>query len=350
MKWYNTLMVSLLLSAFGFTACGKKSSATEEKAQTDCEKAGYKGKVKEVRMSRYFAPTEDEEDWYTTLGPVVTIFNEDGSLKEEKSYSNLDVVMYGDSLEYKDGKLVRKVSLSESLDPEETLYAYDNAGNLIEKKTITREMPEEEGRVTEHILYSYDGENRLIKKSSIVYEGYEDPYATEIRYTYDAAGRKIEEHIRYALSESKPSTDVITWKYDAKGQLSERFYKTERSEEFGNTLDRYEYDEHGNMTKSVCFSDGKELYSYTYSYVYKNGRIIEKTQQTSEGSKIVSSYDENGNPVWEQTYGLDGVLLSRIEYVCDAKGNIIKSSLFSLDDRGVLCETTREEWIISYYE
>ncbi|MDO4789950.1 MAG: hypothetical protein Q3998_03180 [Porphyromonas sp.] len=350
MRLYGTLIAGVLFLSFFFTACGEQDQTKETVPQTDCEKAGYKGRVKEVSLQRYFASDEEGEEWYSTLGPTLTLFNEDGSLKEKKSYSNLDVIMYGYSYEYEGGKLVRAISLSESLAPESIFYTYDEAGNLIEKKIVTLEVEEGNEKVTDHIVYTYDKKNRLIEERILEYGGYEYSYPKSKMYRYDEADRKIEEIIHNVLEDGESFADTITWKYDKKGRLLEELYLVGISDEYPNSLQTYLYDEHGNKKEIKYSQEGKELYSIFYSYVYENGRIKEETEETPDGEKNVTTYDEHGNILLQLSYNQGGEITSKIEYVYDAKGNVIKNIFSTPDDNGILREMTVDEITISYYD
>jgi YD repeat-containing protein len=235
--------------------------------------------------------------------------------------------------------------------------------------------------------YNSLGQMNSFKEFITDYKGETYEYTREVYRQHDNDGALIKEVM---LTKGR-SGYYSAYTYEKNDKvLSEKYYSEEKlSEESNYTLDDadrliekngdsryryvYEYDEHGNMIKMLCyFKSPDELY-YTYDYKYDaNGRLI--WTHSSFGSTYAYEYEENGccmeriAPVDRETsaasgdgssietetydnesvytyyYDMDGAIVkismlrengSEIvfERECDSNGNVIKQPV----KKDVLC-------------
>ncbi len=216
-----------------------------------------------------------------------------------------------------------------------TTYEYDGLGRII-KQTDT---------LNNSTIYTYDVLGRLLKQTdargnSTNFEYNPDGtllkvcFADEgtIEYGYDKIGRKVWEkdqrgnEIRYAynaLGKLKSQTDpygksienkydingnlvyqkdkqgsITYFTYDANNRLTEKKVQLSKdaSGNFTYSLERYAYDEKGNITKkTLTGTKNKTSLRETYFTYYDNGLV--KTVSDSVGAYQKSYYDKNGNLV-----------------------------------------------------
>jgi YD repeat-containing protein len=102
-------------------------------------------------------------------------------------------------------------------------------------------------------------------------------------------------------------------------------YLTTKCVEESGVSTTYEYDDAGNMVKSVRLSaDGSEIMRSEWVYDGAGNKIEEK--QFSSGEYVGSykyTYDQKNHISSEVFYDEDGVEFSRSEYQCDDSGNVI---------------------------
>ena len=182
-----------------------------------------------------------------------------------------------------------------------TEYEYDDRGNVIKKTEY-----KSDGSILQATENTYDENNNLIK------EQYSDTFWYEYYYN-----KNNDLTYKYVYSDGKRSTRVKNV-YDEEGYLTESwgyvsmsggfpitYYdrngnptKTVYRDRDGNIIptEYDEYDEHGNMVKSVQ-GDEVDVYGYTYD---ANGNMTSMLEP--DGDYALYTYDANGNCIKEAYY------------------------------------------------
>ena len=224
---------------------------------------------------------------------------------------------------------------------EDTVYAYDEVGNLVSQTTT--------GAYDLALEYAYDLSGRMTQESrtengatltsSYIYDAlgqltsFTRSDGQSETYTYDPVGNMtaktqngVSTAMRYnaanQLIQSVSGTDRTTYTYDANGNLV-------RSENAGGARS-YAYNAL-NLLQSVIREDG-----YTETYTYNANRLL-STIKTSEdltttltwdilyGDGVVISAAQNGEST-NYTYGLERISAltgnTRTEYVYDGRGSV----------------------------
>ena len=224
---------------------------------------------------------------------------------------------------------------------EDTVYAYDEVGNLVSQTTT--------GAYDLALEYAYDLSGRMTQESrtengatltsSYIYDalgqltGFTRSDGQSETYTYDPVGNMT------AKTKNGVST---TMRYNAANQLT--------SSVTGNDTTKYTYDANGNLTRSEN-AGGARSYAhnalnllesftredgYTETYTYNANRLL-STIKTSEdlttaltwdilyGDGVVISENQNGQTT-SYTYGLERISAktgsTRTEYVYDGRGSV----------------------------
>ena len=221
-------------------------------------------------------------------------FNECGL--PSRTQENSDIVFYTyDAV----GRVVSK-----TVDTQETLYAYDDSGNLLSETTEDIEVRS----------YLYDSENRVIREKNE-----EDQYTY---YLYDNKGNILTTAVLKELSEGEeppqsytPSSDqsrfdTVTNTYNADGTI----HTTEDSAE--GQLFTYTYDAWGNQIKSIKTTDYARGTSVTLSTYDILGNLLSSTDE--EGRVTTSVYDAAGRVLRQNADGQ----VTRSLY--DGKGRLVQ--------------------------
>ena len=170
--------------------------------------------------------------------------------------------------------------VSKTVDTQETLYAYDDSGNLLSETTEDIEVRS----------YLYDSENRVIREKNE-----EDQYTY---YLYDNKGNILTTAVLKELAEGEeppqsytPSSDqsrfdTVTNTYNADGTI----HTTEDSAE--GQLFTYTYDAWGNQIKCIKTTDYARGTSVTLSTYDILGNLLSSTDE--EGRVTTSVYDAAG--------------------------------------------------------
>jgi RHS repeat-associated protein len=197
------------------------------------------------------------------------------------------------------GQLTQQKEIKNNSTLRETLYGYDDAGNLTNEQRRGIDVDKRD----ESVRYYYDKDNQLTRT---VIEG------VTTNYTYDLAGNLT-------------SDGEYTYTYDAQNRL------TEKTGSDGKTT--YEYDAAGNLTREVS-PDG----SVTYTYNAQN--------RLTKGSNSDGSYSE-------YTYNAMGARIQNVQYRENANAGYenvelnngsenIKDYTPALDDERATWESTWE--------
>lgn len=166
-----------------------------------------------------------------------------------------------------------------------TVKYYDSHGNLTQADNITYEN-------------EYDDQDRLVKCTE---RASDQTVISDTVYTYESDGSYIKEYI-----ENSNIFNVITYYYNADGILIRAHYV------YGDMEDTVEYDEHGNIVKSIHTEPAPSEHEY-----------------------VATEY--------ENTYNEDGVLTLVCRYMLDPDANtrtLDQITTYLYDDAGRLLNTT----------
>lgn len=203
----------LVLSFFYFSVFGQ---------QTDCEKYGFKGKVKSVEITQI-------EHYYDHLN--------DTSIYK---YSDTTLIETFEFLE--DGKLIgtypkfnHDFSYNIDLDEKEYVYDYDSINRILSKKKEVEETGE-----FNYQYYKFNESNKIIQDSSY---------------------RKWRSELEDGNYLYHKGSMINLFEYNVKGFVEYYFFKS--SFVFGivdHWSYKYEYDEKGNWTKRITYPMPSSLY------------------------------------------------------------------------------------------
>ena len=236
----------------------------------------------------------------------------------------------GDTTKYSYDELGRRVKTDGS--KEDTVYAYDEVGNLISQTTT--------GAYELALEYAYDKSGRMTDESRT-----ENGATVESRYVYDALGQ--------LTSFTRSDGYEESYAYDPAGNMTAKTVdgvKTNYSYNAANQLvsdgeNRYTYDKNGNLVQK-----GNTRYTYNAlnrleSYTGADGYSESYTYNTDGLLSTVTNDNGTTSFVWDILYG-DGVVLTtetngettaydyglerisaitgkyKTEYVHDALGNV----------------------------
>ncbi len=273
-------IISLLLVmcvAFGFSACGKADTPTEEKNMEPVEMNLVSAVYKDGKPDKKYEYDERGNE------KLHVNYNKDGEVFSESSniYDEMDNVIR--SVYTVDGKV------SES----NSDYKYDKNGNVVLK------LSKEDGDEYSY-EYKYDKKGNIkefvLKKNGI--------QQSRTKYSYDDNGNKIKEDM-----------------YSRNGALA------------GSSV--YEYDDKGNNTLNVFYYNGEERQKSVYTYD-EMGNLTEDVyyDEDGEGSREKYFYDEKGNQIEWLSY-FQGEFSGRYVYEYNGENQLIKESYFEGENDSV---------------
>lgn len=208
--------------------------------------------------------------------------------------------------------------------PEDSLPT--SADALVVKESTYYAVGEPESAVT----FEYDENGRLVKQTEYnkgeIFQSWD--------YKYDGDSIQKSESYFYNGASTEPSM-IDKYEYDEKGNVTkEASYKMDGSLIIENKSE-YEYDNEGNiLSKTTTDSAGGE-YKEVYQYA-DDGKVASMTHSHQDGGVMTEDrkeeyeYDENGYLVKEIHY-LDGEkrTISTFEY--DEYGNVLKEKVTAAD-------------------
>lgn len=339
--------------------------------QTDCEKFGLKGNVRQwIRQSFRFSEENSGHREKILLNKEVYVFNESCMKIEAQGFNENNEMTFKDFISYNDegniieenyydskGILLVKVRyhyndtgiIIEEVKEDVTghviytsLWNYDKNGNNSEytksmkgndqnrivtvvKRTFNNKGNiKSENRIEYRIDGSihfrknihYDRNGKIVK--SLEYDG-EDKLTNRTDYNYTKEG-KLLTFIEYFYNYETDAyvKQITSYIYDKKGNLLE-------SKEPGQTV-VYKYDGNGNKTEVMEYSEhDKLLNKLLISYDDKNKKRkevrMDYTENEGEGAEYVYSYDENEKIVLWAKYDHTGNLLYEYPVFYDENGN-----------------------------
>lgn len=237
--------------------------------------------------------------------------------------------------------------------PARTMFEYDEAGRLSVQTTEDADYYGM-GPLYERVEFEYDEHGELLRKR--VYDETTCTSMTEYVNTYDDAGHLIrsDSYRDGELSESQTciyendvltraefiyrseySTNTIVEIYDEQGNvirsettaefggsaatgITEYFYDGDKLTEWKDDEGRrtvFSYDASGQLEKSTFYTAPETMDSYR-EFTYGKGTETE-TQYTPDGAlitRVVSTYDANGNLTKEEYYNESGALWQTAVY------------------------------------
>jgi hypothetical protein len=140
----------------------------------------------------------------------------------------------------------------------------------------------------------------------------------------------------------------VTWKYNQNYKISE-IYQYDPKTKFSE-LSSYTYDEDQNLKEvTVKIEDGEQKKHLIYEY---KDNLLDQIIEIASGLKIVTKYDDCGNPSEKQTFAGEDLPISTTMYVnlYDENGRLIEKHTvfpsrdsdridkFQYDDAGMLIE------------
>ncbi|RJP79798.1 MAG: hypothetical protein C4522_09325, partial [Desulfobacteraceae bacterium] len=199
-----------------------------------------------------------------------------------------------------------------------TAYAYDNAGNMIQK-TEAQDTPDE--RVTQ---YTYDTAGHVLTSRRIGNAGTPD---AETVMTYDAKGNLTSitdaegkltqftayDHMGNVLTKIDPRGKTWTYTYDDMGRI-----KTVTDPSTGVT--EFFYDKVGNKIKEIDAEGHEKLFAYdSHDNLIRTTLIMDPAHPESN---LVTTFEYNSDNKLVKQTDPEG---NRIQYVYDNEGRLLKT-------------------------
>lgn len=260
-----------------------------------------------------------------------TLFRSLGNYRDAKDRLN-DFLWVCDSYTVDDAALDKEISYH---------YSYDDAGNLLEKKTTV------DGK-TVTTTYTYDDKGNELSCTVSTAEGTENSENTT--YVYDANGNVLN---AMTVDTAELSTEVV-YAYDENGNRikATKTLANGISDEWVYIYDeqnnltearrgkrvRFLYDTDGNLVKKISLNnEGKNIGTYTYD---EQGTLLSMTSDASDAT-ILCTLDRKGRVLTREYKNFTPS--SKEEYTYDSQGNVKKAviDLFG-------AETTHKEYTYTY--
>lgn len=222
-------------------------------------------------------------------------------------------------------------------DTSRTLYAYDIHGNM------ARSMEYQADKLHSVSNYRYDDRGNVISQTTWDHSGWFPKFHDRTEQTYDGQDRCLSYVScnfwggqEYGSWYSYDDTQGICICRDENGEVLQTTWYDEMGNEIrhvsGNSETVYEYDDRGNCTRWVSYTDGVPDLRYEYRY------------------------DDQGRQVWGGRYDADGKLVSEFEYAYDDEANTmtytrpdgwVRCEYYNADGQTVLIEDYDEEGRLS---
>lgn len=187
-------------------------------------------------------------------------YDDKGNVTDELLYGRDGMLLYKNVFGYdKAGK--NKVSEKrydrDSKLINETLYNY-SGGKLSKEETFNGKGETEYSK-----KFLFDAKGNVTKES--VFENFDNATTTD-DHTYDTAGNRVK------TVTTKNNKVVLTgeYKYDDKKGLTESKITDEQGRTIENKSFKHEYDEAGNVVKTITYKDGKPVYINERKITYHN--------------------------------------------------------------------------------
>ncbi|NFL87633.1 RHS repeat-associated core domain-containing protein [Clostridium botulinum] len=255
---------------------------------------------------------------YNSLNKLTSIYNEEIGITEKTFEYDLH------------GNIIKEIDN----DKNATLFKYDLANNLIEKKVPVEIVSSDSNESLESknkyqvTSYCYDkNRNKILEKHEIdaIFEDEICNNYNEIYFTYDKENRLIEVKDKCGAK--------ARYKYDC---LNNKIYESFKINDTTNKIIHYVYDKVGNLIEKKEEIDGKfissknkgkNIWSITKYEYDKNGNLTKII--TPKGYEIVKVYDEIDRIIEEHEKDeTNNIFRSRV-YAYDKANNIISINEYS---------------------
>ncbi|MCK9613838.1 MAG: hypothetical protein M0R16_13250 [Bacteroidales bacterium] len=256
-------------------------------------------------------------------------FEKETHLSSEKEYDE-------------NNNLVKSISYNHSGDiNEHILYKFDEKNNCIEEICFF-----DENEIAEHHYFVFDDKN-LCANEKIVYAESGESHVT---FKYDERGNLLERRVMNPEGETE---EMEVFEYDGDKLISEKLFGEDNVLEHEN---KYSYHENGDVVLYEHITS-EERSSYTTEYFYNQkgerekiliydaqgrlrekliytrddkGNILEVTEEDVTSVKTTKmSYDEKNNPVKQEDYNKEGILILSIERTFNDDGVLTETTVFS---------------------
>jgi len=310
-----------------------------------------KNKIKEIKPENYKAETDDgvaTEYIYDSMNRLTTVMDEKGIVVKKMIYNEMGLIVKEmDAKGYQSGKTDEQRY--------GTLYEYDKAGRLIEKR-IPKTINENEVYYSV-FYYEYDALGNLIQEKrskEYVTENQKPVFCHQFYYTYNVMNQ---------LTKATDTTGAcVEYAYDKRGNcISEK----QKINDTKYKITKYQYDKANRLIKQTeiideqdCYDAQEQVKSVT-SYIYdSNGNVIQTIYPN--GKKVLQEYDhtdrliknitlENGKKKRENSFVYDKS--KNVVCITDIDGNTQKV-VYDLLDRPISItnkenETTKIQYTLN---
>ena len=293
-----------------------------------------KNKIKEIKPENYHTETDNgmvTEYIYDNMNRLTTVMDEKGIVVKKLIYNEIGLIVKEiDAKGYQSGKTDEQRY--------GTLYQYDKAGRLIEKR-IPKTINENEVYYSV-FYYEYDALGNLIQEKrskEYVTENQKPAFYHQFYYTYNVMNQ---------LTKATDTTGAcVEYAYDKRGNcISEK----QKVNDTKYKITKYQYDKANRLIKQIeiidkqdCYDAQEQVKSVT-SYIYDaNGNVIQTIYPN--GKKVLQEYDhtdrliknttlENGKKKRENSFVYDKS--KNVVCITDIDGNTQKV-VYDLLDRPV---------------
>ena len=256
---------------------------------------------------RLVSETEYDARW----GKVIRDrqYGSDGQLEQETEYA------YDDQ-----GFLVREVLREGDGEVmEEKSWEADEQGR------IARQFLHYADGSKDTIEHEYNADGQLIKKVTMDEDG--EVEETEV-FVYDS-GRLVQESLYDGMVEYDELADMeplreVFYRHDEEGLLLETHERNLMEEVERKRVNHY--DEDGYRTEVLVYDENEELIERIQLTPDQKGRPLEVTEETRRMKNTIRMrYNEHGLVDFQEEHDLKGRLVSRVERIYDESGRLLES-------------------------
>jgi hypothetical protein len=234
-------------------------------------------------------------------------YNQHGELLNQFQLFLWDVISYSYSTDYtydENGNKTEELRIQEILDlypkdseyietfgnapvNDKTILSYDQDGQLIKKEIFVFHTSQASDTISAKRIITYEYEDgRLVEEVSTSPETRIFNYNYSIHYDYDSAGNLIGQE--RTLGKEKPMKRQTIYKYDSLGLLIEKRV-VDSAVPHNNLHEKYEYNEKGQRSKRLEYSDEDKEFIVEDTYRYDD-----HGNQISGDRDVTFEYYDNG--------------------------------------------------------
>ena len=179
----------------------------------------------------------------------------------------------------------------------------------------------------------------VLSESMVIKYSNGDTWTSKSEYKYDSQGNMIENKCTSTDNSGTVTENKFEAKFNEQGDVTEQLLN-------GQTISKSDYTYEGNTIKTIRhnYSDGNETSTSYYVEEYADSQkkqIKSSTFETKNAdgstqsfSKVVHSYDKDGNMINYESFDGSGQLISKIEHVYN--GNVENSTQYEYADDSVV--------------